>query len=164
MLTYVYSQAYLVSHYFILYLIISYRGELSTGYDSMTVSCIMQFVRGRSHGLSGGWHYGTRPCIHIDGLVQDCSNSIANALELLQSCTMRSIWQWLHQREKNEALSWGKMVQSHYQLQTHHTMVCNISECPVIEYLRVFVCDYQLFIAYYINECFIRAVIYKQQS
>ena len=24
---------------------------------------------------------------HIDGLVQDCSNSIANALELLQSCT-----------------------------------------------------------------------------
>ena len=23
----------------------------------------------------------------IDGLVQDCSNSIANALELLQSCT-----------------------------------------------------------------------------
>ena len=25
--------------------------------------------------------------INIDGLVQDCSNSIANALELLQSCT-----------------------------------------------------------------------------
>ena len=24
---------------------------------------------------------------HIDGLVQDSSNSIANALELLQSCT-----------------------------------------------------------------------------
>ena len=24
---------------------------------------------------------------HIDGLAQDCSNSIANALELLQSCT-----------------------------------------------------------------------------
>ena len=24
---------------------------------------------------------------HIDGLVQDCSNSIANALELLQACT-----------------------------------------------------------------------------
>ena len=29
---------------------------------------------------------------HIDGLVQDCSNSIANALELLQSCTKPSIW------------------------------------------------------------------------
>ena len=27
----------------------------------------------------------------IDGLVQDCSNSIANALELLQSCTKPSI-------------------------------------------------------------------------
>ena len=25
--------------------------------------------------------------VKIDGLVQDCSNSIANALELLQSCT-----------------------------------------------------------------------------
>ena len=24
---------------------------------------------------------------HIDGLMQDCSNSTANALELLQSCT-----------------------------------------------------------------------------
>ena len=28
---------------------------------------------------------------HIDISVQDCSNSIANALELLQSCTKRSI-------------------------------------------------------------------------
>ena len=28
---------------------------------------------------------------HIDGLVQDWSNSIANALELLQSCTKPSI-------------------------------------------------------------------------
>ena len=30
--------------------------------------------------------------MHIDGLVQDCSNSIANALELLQSCTKLSIY------------------------------------------------------------------------
>ena len=30
--------------------------------------------------------------LYIDGLVQDCSNSIANALELLQSCTKPSIW------------------------------------------------------------------------
>ena len=28
---------------------------------------------------------------HIEGLVQDCSNSIANALEILQSCTKSSI-------------------------------------------------------------------------
>ena len=28
---------------------------------------------------------------HFNGLVQDCSNSIANALELLQSCTEPSI-------------------------------------------------------------------------
>ena len=29
---------------------------------------------------------------HIDGLVQDCSNSIANALELLQSCAKPLIY------------------------------------------------------------------------
>ena len=30
--------------------------------------------------------------IYLDGLVQDCSNSIAKALELLQSCTKPSIY------------------------------------------------------------------------
>ena len=30
----------------------------------------------------------------IDGLVQDCSNTIANALEFLQSCTKPSKWPW----------------------------------------------------------------------
>ena len=29
---------------------------------------------------------------YVDGLVQDCSNSSANALELLQSCTKPSMW------------------------------------------------------------------------
>ena len=29
--------------------------------------------------------------VHIDGLVQDCSNSSALAMELLQSCTKPSI-------------------------------------------------------------------------
>ena len=33
-----------------------------------------------------------RVVIHINGLVQDCSNSIANELELLQSCTKPSIY------------------------------------------------------------------------
>ena len=28
----------------------------------------------------------------IDDLVEDCSNSIANTLELLQSCTKLTIW------------------------------------------------------------------------
>ena len=37
--------------------------------------------------------YGTGQChiMHIDGLVQDCSNSIASALELLQSCPKPSL-------------------------------------------------------------------------
>ena len=30
--------------------------------------------------------------VDVDDLVQDCSNSIANALELLQSCTEPLMW------------------------------------------------------------------------
>ena len=37
----------------------------------------------------------------IDGLVQDCSNPIANALELLQSCTNLSIWKFLQKEIVN---------------------------------------------------------------
>ena len=34
----------------------------------------------------------TYDAYHIDGLVQDCSNSSALAMGLLQSCTKTSIW------------------------------------------------------------------------
>ena len=37
------------------------------------------------------WLYMLLGAYHIDDLVQDCSNSIANALELLQSCPKPSI-------------------------------------------------------------------------
>ena len=40
---------------------------------------------------------------YIDGLLQDCSNSIANALELLQSCTKPSIlWTYLATHYENQ--------------------------------------------------------------
>ena len=39
--------------------------------------------------------------LHIDGLVQDCSNSIANALELLQSCTKPLIRLCLEHHDAN---------------------------------------------------------------
>ena len=35
--------------------------------------------------------------MHINGLVQDCSNSSALAMELLQSCTKPSIYVWMNQ-------------------------------------------------------------------
>ena len=38
------------------------------------------------------WRYMIFFYIHITGLVQDCSNSSALAMELLQSCTKPSIW------------------------------------------------------------------------
>ena len=34
---------------------------------------------------------GEIPGHHVDGLVQDCSDSIANILQLLQSCTKPSM-------------------------------------------------------------------------
>ena len=45
----------------------------------------------------------------IDGLVQDCSNSIALAMELLQSCTKPSIYVWLivWHVGRNESLSYS---------------------------------------------------------
>ena len=45
---------------------------------------------------------------HIDGLVQDCSNSIANALELLQSCTKPSIWPDMIITGTDLTLNWCK--------------------------------------------------------
>ena len=42
------------------------------------------------------WFNQLQAELQIDGLVQDCSNSIANALELLQSCTKPSKY-WFHQ-------------------------------------------------------------------
>ena len=42
--------------------------------------------------LQTTWPLNSVAFHYIDGLVQDCSNSIANALELLQSSTKPSIW------------------------------------------------------------------------
>ena len=40
--------------------------------------------------------------LYINGLVQDCSNSIANALELLQSCSKPSIYQSLKSQSTSD--------------------------------------------------------------
>ena len=52
--------------------------------------------------------------IHIDVLVQDCSNSIANALELLQSCTKPSIYKfggccWTGYTKRESLIHWRNM-------------------------------------------------------
>ena len=46
-----------------------------------------------------------RRVIRIDGLVQDCSNSIANALELLQSCTKPSMYALVNEKPLLEMIS-----------------------------------------------------------
>ena len=48
----------------------------------------MQVLLAACHELVG--NYNRLPELLCDGLMQDCSNSIANALELLQSCTKPS--------------------------------------------------------------------------
>ena len=52
-------------------------------------NCSLPFVYLTSKEVSTGLRYQ-----YIDGLVQDCSNSIANALELPQSCTKPSACTW----------------------------------------------------------------------
>ena len=49
---------------------------------------VMKFVFQKKERLSGC----PEEVWHIDGLVQNCSNSIANALELVQSCTKPLIY------------------------------------------------------------------------
>ena len=44
--------------------------------------------------------------LHIDDLVQDRSNSIANALELLQSCTKPPIW-FVFQSNERRCYIWS---------------------------------------------------------
>ena len=47
------------------------------------------------HTVTLTLHYKNRKREHNDGLVQDCSNSIALAMELLQSCTTPSLYKTL---------------------------------------------------------------------
>ena len=44
-------------------------------------------------------------CDYIDGLAQDCSNSSALAMELLQSCTKSSTWTIMLGMEKMQRIS-----------------------------------------------------------
>ena len=60
-------------------------------------NCYRQTVHPNYICIHGRWKtksfFRGKPNIeHVDGLVQYCSNSIANALELLQSCSKPSMW------------------------------------------------------------------------
>ena len=57
-----------------------------------------------------------RQVTNIDGLVQDCSNSIANALELLQSCTKPSNYIFMLPQKNTASLMWVYCQRSGYWL------------------------------------------------
>ena len=56
---------------------------------------------------------------HIDGLVQDCSNSIANALELLQSCAKPSISNMNHVHISRDVLHKHHLAEMYWFLHAH---------------------------------------------
>ena len=69
---------------------------------------------------------------HIDGLVQDCSNSIANALELLQSCTKPSIHasrfpQWTHHSADGPPVIWPCLALSPLGKSSHTICVIRLT-------------------------------------
>ena len=62
------------------------------------LGCASRSIARAKHGCMGGWLKLCPRSLwlkhNFNGLVQDCSNSIANALELLQSCTKPLISTW----------------------------------------------------------------------
>ena len=71
--------------------------------------------------------------IHVNGLVQDCSNSIANALELLQSCTKPSMWLYtlVHSlvMMSPEATTFGHFILSFMRPHSQHFKCLCIAFC-----------------------------------
>ena len=52
--------------------------------------------------------------LHIDGLMQNCSNSIANTLESLQSCAKSPICVILNREECSRGCLWYQAMMSHW--------------------------------------------------
>ena len=68
--------------------------DMDSQHKDRTVSWLSYLYDGNSYTWKDGLYISSlywNGAINIDGLVQDCSNSIANAQELLQSCTEPSI-------------------------------------------------------------------------
>ena len=57
---------------------------------------------------------------YIDGLVQDCSNSSALAMELLQSCTMPWIWRNFVKNNTTDFFQMAHILSIPQWFQTHH--------------------------------------------
>ena len=73
----------------------------------------------------------------IDGLVQDCNNSIANALELLQSCTNPSIWSCDPFRLQWKLLSWwceiSNIAEENLLWQRNNRMTIFLPQWPLLQ-------------------------------
>ena len=61
---------------------------------------------------------------HMDGLVQDCSHSIADALELLQSCTKTSI---CHDVDYWNEMFWSSLIMIFQCIKEKNKTKLNIS-------------------------------------
>ena len=68
---------------------------MCNGHEKRQRNNLQQMMHERRKSPDMSWwniFFTSNSRLFIDGLVQDCSNSIANALELLQSCTKLSIY------------------------------------------------------------------------
>ena len=73
---------------------------------------------------------------HIDGLVQDCSNSSALAMELLQSCTKPSVW-----NQSVRTIVWRAMIYTN-----HMIMLKKYTASLLIMYIWMFVLHNAIYI------------------
>ena len=82
---------------------------------------------------------------HFDGFVQDCNNSSALAMELLQSCTKLSIWNELRLKNKRDLfLPWYKNVWYILKIQASVSMNRMLYRIFPGKYCLVFVHAFQV--------------------
>ena len=69
---------------------LSLSDELNTFATAVPANTLSFQLRTWMQSLEFDW--GVKPATYLDGLVQDSSNSVANALDLLQSCAKSTIY------------------------------------------------------------------------
>ena len=92
---------------------------------------------------------------HIDELVQESRNSIANALELRLSCTNLSIWSINVDTElARDKGAWKRSLCNHYEPYNHYEP-CNKSWYGIIENQR---CLKEIITSSVVNTCLLRVL------
>ena len=97
--------------------------------------------------LKVGFHHTRVSSELVDGLVQDCSNSIAKALELLLSCTKPSIWMNTNHSSQNDGCSLLYLLLTLviYRILRHFCQKLICKEAPMIKAANIVKPDQNLY-------------------